>query len=48
MKAQGDENDGHSVCSNENCDEPAERMTWEFHDLRGDVYQDVPALRAIR
>lgn len=45
---QGDEDDRQIAGSNENRDELAKEMAWDFHDAQSGDLRGVPALQAIQ
>lgn len=48
MEDEGNDDDRHSVDSDDNRDEPTKEMAWNFHDLQGGNHRRVSALQAIR
>lgn len=48
VKDQGNVDDGLSIDSDVQEDEPAEDGAWDFHDLRGSGHLGVPDLQAVR
>lgn len=48
MKDQGDDDEGHSVNSDERQDKNAENVVWDLHSLRDTGRQGTPTLQANR